>query len=165
MLDDAYNSLRLWGYESRQHETVIVPSLKQINDTAQMNDHDTADRTNSPISQVNGTNNHDLSREYKTDPRLFVWSIADKAGITRLAESWSAYFSTSIEVTEGYMRDLSFTLCDRRSHWGWRTFVVANSTVPIQNMTTQFAPATQCIVSPHLAFVFTGVRTQRNMFT
>ncbi|PWY91350.1 polyketide synthase [Aspergillus sclerotioniger CBS 115572] len=158
VLDDAYNSLRLWGYETGHHDTVVVP-LKQVNDSPQMPDHGKADRTNSHISRVNDANDDNIC-EYRSAPRLFVWSATDKAGITRLAESWNSYFSTPIEVTEAYMRDLAYTLCDRRTHWAWRTFVVANSAVPIQNITAQFAPATQCITSPHLAFAFTGQGAQ-----
>ncbi|PYI05349.1 polyketide synthase [Aspergillus sclerotiicarbonarius CBS 121057] len=160
VLDDAYNSLRLLGDEKGQHETVIVPSLMQVNGTLQMNGHDETDETDSHICQANVANNNGHC-ECDTNPRLFVWSAADKAGITRLAESWSLYFSTlSITETETYTADLAYTLCDRRSHWAWRTFVVAKPAVPIQNLTLQFAPATQRITSPHLAFIFSGQGAQ-----
>ncbi|RAK95751.1 type I polyketide synthase [Aspergillus ibericus CBS 121593] len=157
VLDDACNSLRLLGYEKGQHETVVIP---QVNGTLQVNGHDKADDSNSRLSQVNGSN-HDSLCECNTDPRLLVWSAADKAGISRIAETWSSYFSKlSITETEAYMRDLAYTLCDRRSHWAWRTFVVAKPAAPVPNLALQFAPATLCINSPHLAFVFTGQGAQ-----
>ncbi|EHA21280.1 hypothetical protein ASPNIDRAFT_118598 [Aspergillus niger ATCC 1015] len=130
VLDDAYNSLQLGGFEQVGHQTVRVPSLGQVNGTPQLNGH------------------HDTG-------------AADHAGIKRLAESWSTYLSDlSVEETEEYLRDLAHTLCDRRSHWAWRTFVVAKPGVLLQDLTRQFSPATQSIDSPHLAFVFTGQGAQ-----
>ncbi|PYH68553.1 type I polyketide synthase [Aspergillus vadensis CBS 113365] len=152
VLDDAYNSLRLSGFEHVGHHTVIVPSLRQINGVPQLNDHHSAhgvDKFNDPTIAC------------KTVPRLLVWSAADQAGIKRLAESWNTYLSDlSVEETEEYLRDLAHTLCGRRSHWAWRSFVVAKPGVLLQDLTNQFSPAIQSVHSPHLAFVFTGQGAQ-----
>ncbi|KAL7656160.1 hypothetical protein ACMYSQ_005275 [Aspergillus niger] len=152
VLDDAYNSLQMGGFEQVGHQTVRVPSLGQVNDTPQLNGH----------HDTGGTNTFNESTiACKTVPKLVVWSAADQAGIKRLAESWSTYLSAlSVEETEEYLRDLAHTLCDRRSHWAWRTFVVAKPGVLLQDLTRQFSPATQSIDSPHLAFVFTGQGAQ-----
>lgn len=150
VLDDAYNSLRLSGSESVGHQTVIVPALGQINGIRQLNGHHSTnceDKFNDPKIAC------------KTIPKLLVWSATDQAGIKRLAESWSTYLaSLSVEEPEEYLRDLAHTLCGRRSHWAWRAFVVAKPGVLLQDLTNQFSPATQSVDSPHLAFVFTGVR-------
>ncbi|CAK49166.1 uncharacterized protein An03g05140 [Aspergillus niger] len=152
VLDDAYNSLQLGGFEQVGHQTVRVPSLGQVNGTPQLNGH----------HDTGGTDTfNDSTIACKTVPKLVVWSAADHAGIKRLAESWSTYLSDlSVEETEEYLRDLAHTLCDRRSHWAWRTFVVAKPGVLLQDLTRQFSPATQSIDSPHLAFVFTGQGAQ-----
>ncbi|GLB22767.1 type I Iterative Polyketide synthase (PKS) [Aspergillus tubingensis] len=138
VLDDAYNSLRLSGSESVGHQTVIVPALGHTNDTF-----------------------NDSTIACKTVPKLLVWSAADQAGIKRLAESWSTYLADlSVEEPEEYLGDLAHTLCGRRSHWAWRSFVVAKPGVLLQDLTNQFSLATQSVDSPHLAFVFTGQGAQ-----
>ncbi|PYH87840.1 polyketide synthase [Aspergillus ellipticus CBS 707.79] len=157
VLDDAYNSLRMHGYDGH-HQTATVPPLLGVNCTRQLNGHGKTDG----VSQVNGTDHRSLG-ECKADPTLLVWSASDKAGVERLSQSWRSYFSDreSIESDiESYMRDLAYTLSNRRSHWGWRTFVVAKPAETLQDLTLQFAPATQCLNSPHLALVFTGQGAQ-----
>lgn len=154
VLDDAYNSLRLKGFEGVGHQTVIVPALGQINGIPQLNGH----HSTNGVDKLN-----DSTIACKTVPKLLVWSAADQAGIKRLAESWSTYLSSlSVEETEEYLQDLAHTLCGRRSHWAWRSFVVAKPGVPLQDLANQFSPATQSVDLPHLAFVFTGVRIHYN---
>ncbi|RAK87226.1 polyketide synthase [Aspergillus costaricaensis CBS 115574] len=152
VLDDAYNSLRLSGSESVGYQTVIVPALGQINGIRQLNSHHSTncvDKFNDPKTSC------------KTVPKLLVWSAADQAGIKRLAESWSTYLAgLSVEEPEEYLGDLAHTLCGRRSHWAWRSFVVAKPGVLLHDLTNQFSPATQSVDSPHLAFVFTGQGAQ-----
>ncbi|PWY69325.1 polyketide synthase [Aspergillus eucalypticola CBS 122712] len=152
VLDDAYNSLRLSGSESVGHQTVIVPALGQINGIRLLNGH----HSTNCVDKFN-----DPKIACKTVPKLLVWSAADQAGIKRLAESWSTYLAgLSVEEPEEYLGDLAHTLCGRRSHWAWRSFVVAKPGVLLQDLTNQFSPATQSVDSPRLAFVFTGQGAQ-----
>ncbi|PWY75103.1 polyketide synthase [Aspergillus heteromorphus CBS 117.55] len=157
VLDDAYNFFRLHGKEGH-HQTAIVPPFVGV-DGIQLNGHEGSDHHSPHISRVNGASHGTCH----ADPHLLVWSAADKAGIERLAESWRSYFSvkanSGLDVNT-YMRDLGYTLCNRRSHLEWRTFVVAKPAETVQDLTLQFAPATQCLDSPHLAFVFTGQGAQ-----
>ncbi|GKZ24500.1 type I Iterative Polyketide synthase (PKS) [Aspergillus brasiliensis] len=152
VLDDAYNFLRLGGFDQGQHQTVMLPSLGQLNGTPQVNGYHKNGHSETLI---------DSTIACKTDPKLVVWSAADQGGIKRLAESWSTYLSDlATEETEEYLRDLAHTLCDRRSHWAWRTFVVAKPGAHLEDLTKQFSPATQRATSPHLAYVFTGQGAQ-----
>jgi acyl transferase domain-containing protein len=95
------------------------------------------------------------------DQKVLVWSAADEDGIARLAAAWAPYFSNlSIPDSEktDYLCDLAHTLAVRRSNLPWKTFAIANPVQGLRNIVDKFAPSTRSIISPGLAFIFTGVR-------
>ncbi len=101
--------------------------------------------------------------EGPTETQVLVWSAADESGIGRLKESWKQYFyqlSTSQENKETYLRDLAYTLADRRTHFLWRTFAVAKGRDRIHELISQLSIPVKAASLPNLAFVFTGVKSQ-----
>lgn len=135
VLDDAYNFLRMRGLLGN-HSTVVHPQSPS-SDQFQYIDH--------PRQEDN--------------PKLLVWSSADEKGISRIQESWKSFLSAASvpENKTQYINDLSYTLGSRRTHFPWRSFVVARSSDDWSALPDRFASAARSLTSPNLALVFSGV--------
>lgn len=56
-----------------------------------------------------------------------------------------------------YFNNLAHTLGNRRTHFPWRTFVVAQASDDWGGLPDKFAPAYRSLSSPNMALVFSGV--------
>lgn len=147
VLDDAYHYLQLNQLEGN-HNTMPPLASARTNGTTQNGVH----------QQVsNGTNG--VARSLTNTPKLLVWSAADEAGIPRLEQSWSSFFSKSVEDQYSFLKSLSHTLASRRTHLPWRTFAVARPSDDLRAVTERFYGAVQSRESPSLAMIFSGVST------
>lgn len=97
--------------------------------------------------------------------RVFALTAEDKDGLkrvrTRLSEHLSKIEGTNRD-TDSFMRDLAYTLAERRTSLQWRSFVVAGLMVDLTKSLLNKSPPVQgrALESPRLAFVFTGQGAQ-----
>lgn len=153
ILDDAYNSLSLAGLEGR-HCTIKKPPLVCGSGTKD----NATQRLNEILIQHQS---EEKKAQKRSAAKLLVWSVHDKDGVSRLSQAWHSYFVEACISNLGkkdYLRNLSFTLIWRRNHLDWRTFVVANSTQSLEDLTRSVSPVLRALPSPKIAFIFTGVR-------
>ncbi|KAL4909664.1 hypothetical protein BDW74DRAFT_42311 [Aspergillus multicolor] len=145
VLDDAYNFLRLRGLRGN-HNT---------NPRSYSHSHS--------AGQSNGINGS-LCLEASTQedlPKLLVWSTSDEKGLTRIQESWRPFFSINTPKNKReYLCDLSYTLGSRRTHFPWRSFVLARSSDDWSLITDKFTSASRALTSPNLALIFSGQGSQ-----
>ena len=134
-----------------------------------------SDLTNRPLQQLlsNGnplTSASMLGEEQGLFPSsLFVFSAQDQDGLDRLRQTWSSYLQGRYlrmkdereELT--YLRDLAFTLSEKRSRLPWKTTYAANS---MQELSGRLERGETAAVSsrstnkPRIGFVFTGQGAQ-----
>ncbi|KAE9375002.1 putative lovastatin nonaketide synthase [Stipitochalara longipes BDJ] len=98
-------------------------------------------------------------------PKLFGFSSPDQEGITRLARTYAKHFETAVNLNQSsettYVEDLAYTLNERRTIFGWRTFVVTGSIEGFQDATRQGLPKLpRTSKNPACAFIFTGQGAQ-----
>ncbi|KAK8037847.1 hypothetical protein PG991_001193 [Apiospora marii] len=100
-------------------------------------------------------------------PKLFVFTAHDQDGVSRMRQAYRRFLSTSdahpSDASEQeFLRDLGFTLAERRTQFPWRTAVVANSISSLQESLDTQDPAgpVRADGSRRLALVFTGQGTQ-----
>ncbi|KAL4954233.1 hypothetical protein BDW69DRAFT_183680 [Aspergillus filifer] len=143
VLDDAYNFLRLRGLQGNHSSAGGPKKLLCL-------DHQ-ASNTN---GEMNGSSDA---------PKLLVWSSVDEKGITRIQDSWKSFLSDPTLIPDDkaqYLHDLSYTLGLRRTHFSWRSFVVARSFDDWAALPDNFASAARSLTSPNLALVFSGQGAQ-----
>lgn len=130
------------------HNTVLSLSSSSCNEGSALNG------TYHPVT--NGIN-----RLAEPDaPKLLVWSAADEAGIPRVQNVWSSFFSTeSIDDKKAFLQNAAYTLGTRRTHLPWRTFAVARPSDDLGTLADRFGPTCQSRESPNLAMIFSGVST------
>lgn len=56
-----------------------------------------------------------------------------------------------------YFSNLAHTLGTRRTHFPWRTFVIAQASDDWGGLPDKFSPAYRSLSSPNMALVFSGV--------
>ena len=100
-------------------------------------------------------------------PRLFCWSTHDEKGITRLCERYAQYVSsveshrTSADDDQTLLDDLWYTLADRRSTLGWKSWCLASTVDELhQKLTNGISRSFRSSKTPQMAFVFTGQGAQ-----
>lgn len=97
--------------------------------------------------------------------RLFVFSAPDEAALKRIVVLHGQHLSESVAVPhdeEGlYLERLSHTLSDRRSRYGWKTYLTASSIDELREATsTSSLKTVRSPAKSRLAFVFTGQGAQ-----
>lgn len=97
--------------------------------------------------------------------RLFVISSQDQDGLKRQKASLAGYLENlmSDDNEDVLLRDLSFTLGEKRSHLEWRTYEIASSIdelISCLRSDASESPAVRCSLSPRVGFVFTGQGSQ-----
>ena len=113
--------------------------------------------TKEPTSQ-------DTLKRHKRD-RLFIVSSQDQDGLKRQKGSLAGFLKDRIPVQNEdlLLRNLSFTLGEKRSHLEWRTYAIASSVDELCSCLQEDAsesPAVRCSLSPRIGFVFTGQGSQ-----
>lgn len=97
-------------------------------------------------------------------------SAQDKDGLTRQRQTFANYLQdhqqalvTDIQTEDFHLRDLAFTLSERRSQLAWKTFVTASSTGELlrslEDKATEI-PAFRATSEPRVGFIFTGQGAQ-----
>ncbi|KAK8109339.1 Type I Iterative Polyketide synthase (PKS) [Apiospora sp. TS-2023a] len=107
------------------------------------------------------------------EPRIFVWSAHDRAGLARLRDAYRAYSASKAQVPlskddePSFLRDLSYTLSARRTHHGWRSYGVAQSVDDLSRLLSNeeeesaiISRSSRVHSDPQLALVFTGQGAQ-----
>jgi acyl transferase domain-containing protein len=124
--------------------------------------------TQKPKSKSNGKSGHSYSALNPQDPSLiFMLSVFDEEGISRLATAYTQYFKTLPTMTradeEQYMANLAYTLSAKRSKFAWRSFFVAASFQGLKECLETgigLSKPVRVHSSPKLGFVFTGQGAQ-----
>ncbi|KAJ6164002.1 hypothetical protein N7470_002674 [Penicillium chermesinum] len=153
ILDDAYNYLKERGIKGR-HVTATSPP-KQLS------------LSNGTANGVNGhsSNGHTLGSNgdaQRADPFLFVYSAADSGGIDRLASVYKEYLSLlkPEDVSSEYLRNLAFTLSNKRSLLPYKSYVLAASLGDLISKLENIPKPIRSSTAPNLLFVFTGQGAQ-----
>lgn len=113
------------------------------------------------LLSMNRDSDHSKRKELPT--RIFVWSAADENGLSRLAETYSSYFSNlnldSIDE-EIYLKNLAYTLASRKTKFPWKSFVLANSLSHLRETKKLLSRPVRSSKDISVAFVFTGQGAQ-----
>lgn len=98
-------------------------------------------------------------------PKLLVFSVADKNGVSRIAQSYQDWFD-SAKLAQAYsggdfVGDLAYTLDSHRSHLSWTSFALVSSPEDLQGLQSRMsAPVRKRPEPPRLGFVFSGQGAQ-----
>ncbi|KAL9107660.1 MAG: hypothetical protein Q9227_007467 [Pyrenula ochraceoflavens] len=112
---------------------------------------------------ING--NHEVTQQFNADPhfRILFWSTHEKEIGAKNAAQYAAYLRDRKETNDqGFMDDLSYTLCSRRSMLPWKSFIVANTKHDlVEKIATTRQQAIRIMPqTPCLAYIFTGQGAQ-----
>ena len=102
--------------------------------------------------------------------RLFTFSAQDKDGLARQRDNFSSYLqdhrlllTAGAQTEDLYLRDLAFTLSDKRSRLAWKSSVAASSTDElVRSLENKISdiPAFRSTGEPRVGFIFTGQGAQ-----
>lgn len=110
---------------------------------------------------VNGVNGHgngiNSADRVSSPPRLFVLSARTEKSLTSYLSSFDDYLDQVPESTE-FVKDLSYTLGQRRTHHAYRVSAVADSIEELQKQLSAVKPSKA--KDRLIAFVFTGQGAQ-----
>ena len=104
-------------------------------------------------------------------PIIFPWSSNDEKGIERQWPKYSQYLqeqSTQImdicnnfEVQKAFLKQLAYTIAERRNHFQWRSYCIASSLDSLrEKLDKGSSRAIRAAGVPKLAFIFTGQGAQ-----
>jgi acyl transferase domain-containing protein len=115
-----------------------------------------------PEHVTNGTNGTQLNGNGVATPenplcRLFVFSAKTKQSLTDYLTSFESYLAEVPESSE-FVKNLSYTLGQRRSHHAHRAAVIADSVEDLQDKVASAKPIRAR--DKTIAFVFTGQGAQ-----
>lgn len=145
VLDDAYNYLQLRGLTGNHVSVKDLPSLSASHLSTGLETEITA--------KVGTT----------FEPKILVWSAADKDGLKRVSEAYKDHICKSNDLRRdgGYFSDLAYTLACKRSFLPWRGFIVAQSVDELGKTLEQSSlDPTRSTHIPALCFIFTGQGAQ-----
>jgi acyl transferase domain-containing protein len=103
------------------------------------------------------------TEEAQTLPlRVFALSAADQAGTARLAVLYEKHFKERARPSweDEYLRDLSYTLSQRRSRLAWTSTFLARSLNDLKAIETKISPPTRISSDLGTGYVFTGQGAQ-----
>ena len=152
-MDDAYNFLRHHNLTGNHCTERFPPTMSKLDnglDPSSFTHHD-------------DFHDHESHIQDHSAPKLFVWSDADEAGLSRLSKVYSDHFSRKILKhieLRASLENLAFTLAIRRSSLSWRSFLVADSMASLNGIVTNLTKPVRSMPLPILGFVFTGQGAQ-----
>jgi acyl transferase domain-containing protein len=169
VMEDAFHFLQEHGFNAphKTHPTPKMP-IALASKLALTNGTHANGKLENGVNGVNGTNgingvnghhingNGTNGTHGESTPQLFVLSSQDQDGISRLC---NVYKDRLPSLTDS-LHDLSFTLAAKRTHFNWRTAIVADSIESLQDALSEKQPATRVATDSGLAFVFTGQGAQ-----
>ncbi|KAI0199868.1 hypothetical protein F4808DRAFT_471302 [Astrocystis sublimbata] len=166
VLDDALHYLQSRGLKG-SHNTKIVHkkgsqaastnTVSEFNTTLVVVNRTTAHESTNGIEVCSHTHAIDL----KQTSLFLPLSAADEGGILRVAASLENHLRQRDTVTATYLRDVAFTLSEKRAWLPWKAYVVGSdgnevmeslSSLPVQPIRMSQAP--------EINFVFTGQGAQ-----
>lgn len=113
--------------------------------------------------QLNGHNGSKESVKDITFPRLLILSAFDKPALQRVLDlhsQWVQKNKSTIKASPEFLRDLTYTLLERRSLLKYRTFAVVDEEDALQAAGGQFSSPIRATNQPRIVFVFTGQGAQ-----
>jgi acyl transferase domain-containing protein len=98
-------------------------------------------------------------------PKVFLLSAFDEDGVKRNAAEFAKYLNGRVTQSvphDHLLDDLSFTLSKKRSHFAWKSFVLAASVKELawNLLESNFTKPTRATKVPEVQFVFTGQGAQ-----
>ncbi|KAK1140308.1 Type I Iterative Polyketide synthase (PKS) [Aspergillus melleus] len=151
VLDDAYNYLRERGLEGNHVTVKTPPTLEAVSSS------DALSAVENNGDPHNGTSDRAVPRA----PFLFVLSASDSGGVDRLRTAYEEWLE-AVPGTVGSeeLRDLAYTLSNRRSRLPWKSFALADSPGDLRGKLTTMSKPIRSSTIPKLQFVFTGQGAQ-----
>lgn len=189
VLDDAFHYLRDRHISGPHHTVATVPSIGKLkarlsgksatgkeltvntSHPAEESDHSASERTfvDTPTSDDFCSSPTfgalDTYRGLIQVPRLFMLTAFDEDGVKRNASAYAEFLtgkSIRLGICDYLLDDLSYTLCNRRSVFPWKSFVTASTTKELAwNLKeSNFTKPARTISTPEISFVFTGQGAQ-----
>ncbi|KAI0180358.1 hypothetical protein GGR52DRAFT_587920 [Hypoxylon sp. FL1284] len=157
VIDDAYNYLRERNLKGN-HFTVEVSPADAISGKKLLNGYD----TNGTSTLASGSSNGFRNGHADSSMRLFVWSTSDAAGVERLGRTYRDYLAQKRLTGDAseFLRDLAFTLSDKRSSLPWKSYTIASSYDDLVGGLERISKPSRSSVPPRLSFIFTGQGAQ-----
>lgn len=98
-------------------------------------------------------------------PKILLLSAADEKGISRLARSYAAHLAHIIDFMAGeeletYLDLLAYNLSNRRSSLAWKSAMVAQSPLDLQDFERRLSKPLRSKTQPVMSYVFTGQGAQ-----
>lgn len=138
VLDDAYHYMKDRGLLGR-HATRLQTASNQALST--------------PTSSL-------PPRTPRQKPLLFVWSAADRDGISRIAQIYQEHLENQKSSDGSIIENLAYTLAEKRSHLQWRSFAIARTLKEVCAGLVQPAIPARNSSQRQVVFVFTGQGAQ-----
>lgn len=113
--------------------------------------------------QLNGNNASKEWVEQITPPRLIILSAFDKPALQRVLDlhsQWMEENKAAIKANPELLRDMAYTLLERRSLLRYRTFAVVDEEDAVEVGGGRFSAPIRAMKQPRVAFVFTGQGAQ-----
>ena len=106
----------------------------------------------------------EVTNPFVTENKLFLFSSADRAGLTRISTAYYEYLNTKLPgsgESPEYLADLAYTLASRRTALDHRSFVVSPSirdlSIQLQNPIPKLRRTAK---NNNIFFIFTGQGAQ-----
>jgi acyl transferase domain-containing protein/NADPH:quinone reductase-like Zn-dependent oxidoreductase/SAM-dependent methyltransferase len=153
VIDDAYNSLREHNLRGN-HCTIEAPPA----DASASGKYLPYDKHTDGVP----TNGEAVNGNVKNNLHLLTWSTSDSAGVGRIGQVYRDYLSQRRPAVNpsGFLRDLAFTLSDKRSSLPWKSYIVADSYDDLVEKLEHIPKPLRSSVSPRVNFIFTGQGAQ-----
>ncbi len=112
------------------------------------------------INGTNGVNGRSVTNGAGSSParRVFVFSAKSEKSLTSYLSSFDDYLDEEAPDTSDFVKNLSYTLGQRRTHHPYRVSVVADSVASLQEKLLAVKPRRS--KDQVVAFVFTGQGAQ-----
>ncbi|PVH93340.1 ketoacyl-synt-domain-containing protein [Periconia macrospinosa] len=153
ILEDAYHHLSLNGLHGL-HCTVVNPALSD------MQGRRCALQSHPTVEEEHQISAMPIAETFSENSKIIVLSAFDQRGVQRLQATLQSFLSkNSLNFDQlEFFESLAFTLATRRTHFSWRSFMLAKETKDL--MISSVSPPVHCKGRPRLTFVFTGQGAQ-----